>query len=334
MSRNFAVCSFGRKRTCGEDEYSCSFGKMTRGDSAAVTQDGHEQCPACARDDSWNYLYRVNGCDIWQCSGCGLGRSRSAGFDPARYYGREYFTGGHADGYADYADTAELLQRDFSRLAANLAQHFPPGSRLLEIGCAYGYFLMEAARHFAVHGLEISEAAVAECKRNGLGDVRCGTLKTAASFAHGFDVIVLLDVIEHLENPGEDLAQMAALLNPGGMIVLTTGDFSALLARAMGRRWRLMTPPQHQWFFTPASLSRLALRSDLEVQSCEHPGKTVPVSLIFHQLKRMTGLGLPAWPRALGRVGVPVNLFDAMRVVLRKCSGTAGVSVQPMRAGR
>ena len=299
-----------------------------------MAQDEHEQCPACARGDSWISLYRVNGCDIRQCSDCGIGRADSAGFDPARYYGQEYFTGGHADGYADYAGAAEVLQQDFSRLAADLARRFAPGSRLLEVGCAYGYFLKEAARHFAVYGLEISEAAVAECRRNGLHEVRCGTLQTGATFDQGFDAIVLLDVIEHLVDPREDLGHLAALLNPGGVIVLTTGDFSALVARAMGRRWRLMTPPQHQWFFTPTSLSRLALRSGLEVESCGHPGKTVPLSLIFHQLRRMTGIGLPAWPRALGRFGVRLNLFDAMRVVLRKHSGTNAMTLQPAQASR
>ena len=62
----------------------------------------------------------------------------------------------------------------------------------------------------------------------------------------------------------------------------------------------------------------------------DHPWKLVPVSLIVHQLGRMTGLGgrraatdsgaatsTGAAPAA-SRLGVPVNLFDAMRVVLRK----------------
>jgi len=49
----------------------------------------------------------------------------------------------------------------------------------------------------------------------------------------------------------------------------------------------------------------------------EHPWKTVPLSLIAFQLARMAGLHRRAQSSA-SQIGVPVNLFDAMRVVLRK----------------
>jgi hypothetical protein len=53
------------------------------------------------------------------------------------------------------------------------------------------------------------------------------------------------------------------------------------------------------------------------VEHLDHPWKTVPASLIAFQLRRMLGLRAAAGTRA-SRIGVPVNLFDAMRVVLRK----------------
>jgi hypothetical protein len=49
----------------------------------------------------------------------------------------------------------------------------------------------------------------------------------------------------------------------------------------------------------------------------DHPGKIVPLSLIVFQLKRMIGMR-GSQLSAASRIGVPVNLFDAMRVVLRK----------------
>ena len=48
------------------------------------------------------------------------------------------------------------------------------------------------------------------------------------------DVIVLFDVIEHLPDPRETLALCHRYLNPGGIIVLTTGDFGSALARLAG----------------------------------------------------------------------------------------------------
>ena len=76
-----------------------------------------------------------------------------------------------------------------------------------------------------------------------------------------------------------------------------------------------MTPPQHLWFFTPDSIARLADSLALKVEALDHPWKLVPLSLVTFQLRRM--LGLPA-RAGQSRMGLPINLFDAMRVVLRK----------------
>jgi SAM-dependent methyltransferase len=133
------------------------------------------------------------------------------------------------------------------------------------------------------------------------------------------DIIVLFDVIEHLPQPRETVALCCQHLNPGGIIVITTGDFGSTAARLAGARWRLMTPPQHLWFFTQESMRRLSTGLGLAVEHVDHPWKTVPVSLIVFQLRRMLGLHSEAVTTA-SRIGVPVNLFDAMRVVLRKAA--------------
>ncbi len=131
------------------------------------------------------------------------------------------------------------------------------------------------------------------------------------------DVIVLFDVIEHLPNPRETLALCHEYLNPGGIIVITTGDFGSVVAKLTGVKWRLMTPPQHLWFFTQESVRLMSAGLGLSVEHVDHPWKIVPASLIAFQLRRMLGLR-SAGGAATSRVGVPVNLFDAMRIVLRK----------------
>jgi hypothetical protein len=105
-------------------------------------------------------------------------------------------------------------------------------------------------------------------------------------------------------------------LRPGGVIVITTGDFESHLARLAGAHWRLMTPPQHLWFFTRTSVRQLAAGLGLSLEFMDRPWKIVPLSLIFFQLRRM--LGLRPKPAPAGRIGIPLNLFDTMRIVLRK----------------
>jgi len=281
---------------------------------ASASRAGMLACPACGMATAHHFLYARNGCDVLACAMCGLARAQAPAFDPAAYYTQAYFAGDHADGYADYVGAEPVLRREFAR-TLDFIRRFRRSGHLLEVGCAYGFFLKEAKRYFAVSGIELAADAAAHCRQQGLA-VETGTADEAGRSGNGpFDVIVLLDVIEHLPDPHATFDVLARALAPGGVIVLTTGDFSSPAARALKSRWRLMTPPQHLWFFTPRSMERLAGRSGLEVASLDHPWKIVPLSLVAYHLGRMVGVRvrLPA-----SRIGLPINLFDAMRVVLRR----------------
>jgi SAM-dependent methyltransferase len=253
---------------------------------------------------------------IWRCNSCGLGRADADHFDPAAYYTAHYFSGKRSDGYADYCGAEAVLRREFAR-SADFLHRFRSSGRLLDVGCAYGFFLKEAARYFDVAGIELAEDAAEHCRREGLR-VLSGTADAANMAQIGeTDIITLFDVIEHLPHPDESLALCSRQLAPGGLIVMTTGDFGSLAARLMGPHWRLMTPPQHQWFFTRESLHRIAAASGLSVIHVDHPAKLVPLSLIAFQLRRMLGMSNPRVAASSG-IGIYLNLFDAMRVLLQK----------------
>jgi 2-polyprenyl-3-methyl-5-hydroxy-6-metoxy-1,4-benzoquinol methylase len=273
-------------------------------------------CPACGCSTAHRFLYAKNGCDILQCRECRLGRTETASFDPSSYYTGDYFAGGHSDGYADYLGAEPVLRREFARTVEFIRKYCPRG-RLLDVGCAYGFFLQEAKPFFEVAGIELAEDAAAHGRRSGLNVLAGVADESSLAQLGGIDVIVLLDVIEHLPSPRDTLALCARHLVPGGIIVVTTGDFGSLSARLAGARWRLMTPPQHLWFFSGESMRRMAGSLGLEVEHFDHPWKIVPLSLIAFQLARMVGLKAARAPSASG-IGLPVNLFDAMRVVLRK----------------
>ena len=275
-------------------------------------------CPACDRATAHRLLYRKNDCDILRCEQCGLGRTDASGFDPSSYYTGDYFEGGHADGYADYLGAEPVLRREF-RQTVDLIRALKPGGRLLELGCAYGFFLAEASSHYDVTGIELAAEAAAFGRGRGLRIISGVADEATLAGLGTFDVIVMLDVIEHLPNPRETLALCERHLNPSGIIVISTGDFGSLPAKLLGSRWRLMTPPQHLWFFTRTSMLRLGKSLGLQMERFDHPWKTVPLSLIVFQLGRMAGLRRHA-KSSTSRIGIPVNLFDAMRVVLRKPS--------------
>src|SRR5215467_13223678 len=273
-------------------------------------------CPACACPTAHRRLYSKNSCDILQCAQCGLGRAECGGFDIESYYTEDYFSGARADGYADYRGSERVLRREFAR-TVQFIRDFRKDGRLLEIGCAYGFFLEEARRFYDVAGIEIADAAVAFCRARGLFVIDGVAEESVLAQFGVFDVIVLLDVIEHLPDPQSTLALCRKHLNPGGVVMITTGDFSSLYARLAGRNWRLMTPPQHLWFFTPKGIRRLSHSLGFQLEKCDHPWKVVPLGLIEFQMRRLLGANRDRSSSVANRFGMPVNLFDAMRCVLR-----------------
>jgi len=162
------------------------------------------------------------------------------------FYEESYFRGGD---YDDYRRDEEIIKHNFERFARAIATRNPRG-RLLEVGCAYGFFLDVAQRQWAVEGIDVSEAAIASASERHSGRVYCGDLLTQPLESGAYDWVVAWDVIEHVDRPREYLRRMAELLRPSGHLAMTTGDFGSLAAKLTGRRWRLLTPPSHLTYFT------------------------------------------------------------------------------------
>ncbi|MFY9856277.1 MAG: class I SAM-dependent methyltransferase [Terracidiphilus sp.] len=236
------------------------------------------------------------------------------GYSAAGIYTEAYFQGGQADGYSDYIGSEDVLRGEFRTAVKDLRSAGCTGGKLLELGCAYGFFLAEAKAHFNVQGIELSESAVRFCCARGL-DVEQGTLtEEYVDRRKPFDAVVMLDVVEHMMEPDKILELVHRSMKPGGKLMLTTGDWESGLSRIMGRNWRLMTPPQHTFFFSPRTMSAMLARLGFDVIDCHKPWKMVPLGLVTYQLGRMLGMSRP--PRMRGNhLGFPINLFDAFRMI-------------------
>ncbi len=275
-------------------------------------------CPICGRSGPLRPKLRKRGYDILQCPDCGVGRAIAPDFSPERFYTDSYFSGGHEDGYVDYVGSEKVLRREFKRQCAFL-RRFTSGGKLLEIGCAYGFFLQEARREFDVYGMEMAQSAVEYCHRNGLANVQAGAVTRRYLEDNGpFDAIVMLDVIEHIDDVVSLINLMTCFLKPGGVVLITTGDWNSLFARLTGASWRLIAPPLHLWYFTPQGLGKMFGRFGCHMAHLSHPWKRVPLELVIHQAAVMVGVKGLAVPPPFRHLGLPANLFDAMRLVFRK----------------
>src|SRR5262249_24441394 len=104
---------------------------------------------------------------------------------------------------------------EFRHVLAYLLKKTHGRGSLLEFGCAYGFFLREASKHFAgVEGIELSADAARHCMAAGL-KVAAGAVDHT-TLGGPYDVAVGLDVIEHLPDPQETVRLVGARLKPRG----------------------------------------------------------------------------------------------------------------------
>jgi len=152
------------------------------------------------------------------------------------------------------------------------------GLRILDVGCGGGLLSEALARLGAqVVGVDASPGNVAAARlhaqsQNVTVDYRLGDPSEALSPQERFDVVLALEVVEHVSDVSAFLATAAACLAPGGMLFVSTIDrtFKSFVVAIIGAEYLLRVLPRgtHQWsmFVRPQEL-RSALRpSDLQIR--------------------------------------------------------------------
>jgi 2-polyprenyl-3-methyl-5-hydroxy-6-metoxy-1,4-benzoquinol methylase len=206
-------------------------------------------------------------------------------------HGPDYFTGSV---FEDYIGEREERLASARRLSAMLARLQPEG-RLLDVGCATGFFLEPAAQFWEVTGVELSEFAAEYARREFGHTVYTGDLADVGIPDASFDVVTLWNTIEHVADAREVMKHVARVAAPGALIVLTTGNVSGPLARRDLAKWGLMTPPAHLYFFGPRTITRLLEDTGLIVRRIAQDGRVATSGAFATRLVRtaasVLGLG-------------------------------------------
>ena len=98
----------------------------------------------------------------------------------------------------------------------------PPGARILEIGCGTGHNLDMLGRFGAVDAVEMDAAARAVASERLGRPATMSTLPGLEGVERGaYDLVALLDVLEHVDQDEASLVSIAERLKPGGRVLLT-----------------------------------------------------------------------------------------------------------------
>jgi 2-polyprenyl-3-methyl-5-hydroxy-6-metoxy-1,4-benzoquinol methylase len=224
-------------------------------------------------------------------------------------------------------DSHRTLQMGF--LCDIARRERPNAATWLDVGAATGLLVGEAERRgFAAVGVEPSAALAAVGRERGL-DIRQGTLPHPGLAERRFDIVSLIDVVEHVKEPVVFCRSAARHLSDGGLLIVVTPDVSSVAARVLGRKWWHFRVA-HVGYFAPRSFARAAARAGLRVVRSERArwyfpmqylmervASYVPIGNLVEKLSRVRAMA------PLLRLVVPLNLFDSHVYLLEK-SAEAG----------
>lgn len=169
----------------------------------------------------------------------------------------------------------DLAAAHFEREAKSLKPF--QGLTLLDIGCGGGLLSEPMARiGFSVLGADASEknirTAAAHARDAGLAlDYRATTAEALAAEGAAFDVVLNMEVVEHVADLSEFLKACAALVKPDGFMLVATLNrtLKSLALAKIGAEYvlRWLPPGTHDWnrFVTPDELKKDLAAADLKV---------------------------------------------------------------------
>lgn len=101
-------------------------------------------------------------------------------------------------------------------------------AQILDVGCGTGTMLAELSRLGTVRGTEAEQAAVDHCQRRGFGEVALASGPPLPYPDASFDLVTILDVLEHLDDDAAMVAEIRRLLRPGAAMIATVPAYPAL----------------------------------------------------------------------------------------------------------
>jgi 2-polyprenyl-3-methyl-5-hydroxy-6-metoxy-1,4-benzoquinol methylase len=205
--------------------------------------------------------------------------------------------------------------------------NLPQDARILEAGCGTGGNLKMLARYGRLEAMEYEPIACEFANDRQVVAVRQGSLPEALANQGPFDLILLLDVLEHLEDDFAVLQALRACLKPGGYLLVTVPAYMFLWSHHDEinhhlRRYRLKP------------LRRLAKAAGMRIHYATYFNSWLfPAVALVRWLK--TTLGIKDKPEAHSEMGIPnplVNgflawLFATERFVVNRVSLPFGVSI-------
>ncbi len=191
---------------------------------------------------------------IYECGNCKV-KFQNISIDTAAVYNEKYFTDKYKNQYGNtyLEDKENIIKFAVKRLNVirKLNKNF---NSIMDIGCAYGFFLKEAKKYFkTAKGIEINKKAVEYGRKVLFLDIDNVDLMKFKS-KNRYDVITLWYVMEHFKTPYRVITKLKTVLNRNGLLCLAIPNGSGALYKFNKKLWFKLHPDDHYFDYTLKSI--------------------------------------------------------------------------------
>lgn len=189
--------------------------------------------------------------------------------DDTDFYGKQYWLG-HQSGDLGFPDIYkrarnDLTERNLHWLKTLLKYRLPP-AKVLELGCSHGSFVaLLGQAGYDTSGVEMSPWVVEFGRKTFDAEIAVGPVENLEIPLGSFDVVALMDVLEHLPDPMATMAHCLQLLKPDGLLLIQTPDFKKdmnymALVETQDAFLEQLKADEHLYLFGKDSVTRLFQR--------------------------------------------------------------------------
>jgi hypothetical protein len=198
----------------------------------------------------------------------------------------------------------------------NTTRKYQPNGRLLDIGAASGILVEQAIEMgYNAEGIEPSKWLHNLALERNL-PVHLGTFPHT-KLTGPYDIVTIIDIIEHVSNPIELLNATRGVLSENGIVVVVTPNVKSLIARLLGNKWWHFRVA-HIGYFSKQNLNMLMTRAGFRLIKTFCPSWYFPADYL---LKRVNTY-LPSFikipiPSFVKNITIPLNLRDSILGIYR-----------------
>ena len=229
------------------------------------------KCNLCGAD---NFLLwgTKNGIDIVKCRDCGLiyCNPRPDSDELQKFYNGNYFIEGN---YEEDIQRQKMYEIEIKEIMDNISQ----GGEFLDVGCAMGKFLATLPDTFEKWGVEFSEAASKMGKdRFGL-KIITGQIRNTDLPEKYFDIVQMRGVLEHSQDPYEDLLSIKKVLDDDGILRISQlPNINSICGKLFRTRFNQVKPGEHLYYFSPRTIEALLDKTGFKITSLRYPYLDTP----------------------------------------------------------